>query len=282
MRGQDASSTVVIVSDSDDDKGERELLSLIPRMQQHSKRIPFSVLNDPNIEKLIKAANHNTQLETSDEQFLGRNSKLNDNIVDWYLDLVRERDRATKLGSEGANHNREPTKQDLVILHSKVITKFKEVHAHSKKEERDSLTTQFVSKWFGKRNVLLGRDTIIIPIHQEEKICEHWSVVQLKVPQKAIVYYCSSGGGPQEKECRRLLPIFVKALSEIDDRFDGHWTFLRQASIPQQIDDHSCGLYAVVFADLLAAGSGFTSFNDTQIQALRQALRIIVKANARS
>ena len=155
----------------------------------------------------------------------GRESWLNDNIIDFYFNL---------LSNKGFNKH---LNQSINVISSLEFTRY-------------AKNIQAISDLIIKHNNIFDFDLSIIPIC----IYDHWSMVLINTKDKKVRFYDSNIKLKTNKERKDSIKAFVihiinkdstdkKIIFNICD-----WIFRAQSSLPQQSNTNDCGVYICSYA----------------------------------
>ncbi|XP_052782238.1 sentrin-specific protease 1-like [Mya arenaria] len=159
---------------------------------------------------------------------------LNDEVINFYMNLLMERGEADNKPSVYAFNT---------FFYPKVTSS-----GHSA-----------VRRWTRRVDVL-GMDYIIIPVH----LGMHWCLAIIDFKKKQIRYYDSMGGG--DRGCLNVLQQYLCDESKDKKKKDFDltgWTCVAMKDIPQQQNGSDCGMFACKFAEYVTreAPISFTQEN---------------------
>uniref|UniRef100_A0A8B9SY07 SUMO specific peptidase 1 n=1 Tax=Anas platyrhynchos TaxID=8839 RepID=A0A8B9SY07_ANAPL len=159
-----------------------------------------------------------------DIQTLNNLNWLNDEIINFYMNLLMERSKEKGL----------PT---VHAFNTFFFTKLK------------TAGYQAVKRWTKKVDIF-SVDLLLVPIH----LGVHWCLAVVDFRKKTITYYDSMGGINSEA-CRILLQYLKQeSLDKKRKEFDTNgWSLLSKKSqeIPQQMNGSDCGMFACKYADCI-------------------------------
>jgi Ulp1 family protease len=164
-------------------------------------------------------------------------------IVDGYLHTLQERTPGLK------------------CMGSSFFTKLFNPGGHIKHMPRDTFNMGYASHHFNKIDITQYR-RIFIPV----LVKRHWTLIIVDMDAKQIRYLNSHGGGGSTylTVIKRWLVQCWGNQQTNDLNFD-NWRCLSasEAFTPQQTDESSCGIFLLMFSELLAGGRDVTLFSET-------------------
>lgn len=162
------------------------------------------------------------------------NTWLNDEVVNFYMCLLQDRDQRLCAASSG---NRMPSYYFNSFFIAKLL-------------ENDQYTYGNVKRW-SKKFDAFAMDKIFMPINLNNT---HWVMAVVHMQLKEIHYYDSmSGGGRKYLEAiRRWLVDEMKDKKKAD--YDvSDWKLIdRERHVPQQQNGVDCGVFSIICADYLS------------------------------
>ncbi|KAJ2234746.1 hypothetical protein H4R99_001142 [Coemansia sp. RSA 1722] len=184
---------------------------------------------------------NNTPVTTHDMSTLKPGTWLNDEVINFYMQLIIN--RAEKRG-------------DLPRVHA--------FNTFFYSTLRDSGYAR-VRRWT-RRIKLFEKDLVVVPVH----LGVHWCCATVDFRSKTIAYYDALLG--DNNECLQLLMEYLQQESkdkmgaEFDD--DG-WSMVCAKNIPRQKNGYDCGVFAITFAEHLARDAQLV-FSQSNCPALRR------------
>ncbi|CAM5168980.1 unnamed protein product [Eretmochelys imbricata] len=198
---------------------EEEFPEITEEMEKEIK----SVFRSGNQDEILSEAFRLT-ITRKDIQTLNNLNWLNDEIINFYMNLLMERSKEKGL----------PT---VHAFNTFFFTKLK------------TAGYQAVKRWTKKVDVF-SVDVLLVPIH----LGVHWCLAVIDFRKKTITYYDSMGGINNEA-CRILLQYLKQeSLDKRRKEFDANgWLLLSKKSqeIPQQMNGSDCGMFACKYADCI-------------------------------
>uniref|UniRef100_A0A8C3RSZ0 SUMO specific peptidase 1 n=1 Tax=Chelydra serpentina TaxID=8475 RepID=A0A8C3RSZ0_CHESE len=198
---------------------EEEFPEITEEMEKEIK----SVFRSGNQDEILSEAFRLT-ITRKDIQTLNNLNWLNDEIINFYMNLLMERSKEKGL----------PT---VHAFNTFFFTKLK------------TAGYQAVKRWTKKVDVF-SVDVLLVPIH----LGVHWCLAVIDFRKKTITYYDSMGGINNEA-CRILLQYLKQeSLDKKRKEFDANgWLLLSKKSqeIPQQMNGSDCGMFACKYADCI-------------------------------
>ena len=125
------------------------------------------------------------------------------------------------------------------------------------------------SGWIGRYTLFSPKvHTVLIPIHQAEK--HHWTLAAINTRKRTILYYDSSNL-QSSHILKTLQQYIVSAHWDIkNSSLDlSKWTTKIAADVPQQQNNHDCGVFTMKFAENHSRGAPQT-FSQDDIPLIRQ------------
>ncbi|NWU91950.1 SENP1 protease, partial [Upupa epops] len=214
---------VTVVPEEKDDSrsadGEEEFPEITEEMEKEIK----SVFRGGNQDEVLSEAFRLT-ITRKDIQTLNNLNWLNDEIINFYMNLLMERSKEKGLPAVHA-------------FNTFFFTKLK------------TAGYQAVKRWTKKVDIF-SVDLLLVPIH----LGVHWCLAVVDFRKKTITYYDSMGGINSEA-CRILLQYLKQeSLDKKRKEFDTNgWSLLskRSQEIPQQMNGSDCGMFACKYADCI-------------------------------
>ncbi|NXA43834.1 SENP1 protease, partial [Eudromia elegans] len=199
--------------------GEEEFPEITEEMEKEIK----NVFRGGNQDEVLSEAFRLT-ITRKDIQTLNNLNWLNDEIINFYMNLLMERSKEKGL----------PT---VHAFNTFFFTKLK------------TAGYQAVKRWTKKVDIF-SVDLLLVPIH----LGVHWCLAVVDFRKKSITYYDSMGGINSEA-CRILLQYLKQeSLDKKRKEFDTNgWSLLskRSQEIPQQMNGSDCGMFACKYADCI-------------------------------
>ncbi|XP_045614294.2 LOW QUALITY PROTEIN: sentrin-specific protease 1 [Procambarus clarkii] len=214
---------------------DEELLQLSPEMEDI---IDDALQKAPAGEVLVDK--FNTQITRHDISTLAGLNWLNDEVINFYMNLLMER---------GKNDN------------------FPNVHAFNTFFYPKLMKTGFqtVKRWTKKIDIF-SQDIVLVPIH----LGMHWCLATIDFRVKAIRYYDSMLG--DNNKCLEALLKYLEDehLDKKKTSYDtSDWTLENVKDIPQQMNGSDCGMFACMFAEYLSR-DGVITFDQQHMPYFRR------------
>ncbi|KAJ1721355.1 hypothetical protein LPJ53_004108 [Coemansia erecta] len=184
---------------------------------------------------------NNTPVGTHDMSTLKPGTWLNDEVINFYMQLI--------------------------ISRSEKVSGLPSVHAFNTffySTLRDSGYAR-VRRWT-RRVKLFEKDLVIIPVH----LGVHWCCAVVDFRSKRITYYDALLG--DNDECLELLMEYLR--SESQDKLgvefdDSQWTMFCDKNIPRQRNGYDCGVFAITFAEYITRDAEM-AFSQSNCPLLRR------------
>ncbi|EEB20308.1 sentrin/sumo-specific protease, putative [Pediculus humanus corporis] len=188
------------------------------------KRISSILVGAPSGEVLVEK--YGLQIKRRDLQTLKGLNWLNDEVINFYMNLIMERGKNDKLPSVYAFNT---------FFYPKLIS-----GGHSS-----------LKRWTKKVDIF-SHDMILVPVH----LGMHWCMSVIDFRSKEIRYYDSMGSS--NNCCLQALLSYLKAesLDKKNVPFETtNWELINVDNIPQQMNGSDCGVFSCVFAEHLSRDS---------------------------
>jgi len=185
----------------------------------------------------------NIQLKRSDIHRLRDYEWLNDEVVNFYLNLIMDRNKNS------------PNMPKIFVFN----TFFYPII------EKSNYAYSRVRKWT-KSVDLFSLDKVIVPVH----LGNHWCLAIVNFNNKRFEYYDSLGGDNLtcHKALRRYIADEHKDKKKTDFDFTG-WENYTPKDIPHQRNGYDCGVFMCKFADFSSKNKGF-NFSQKNMQYFRK------------
>ncbi|XP_045143254.1 sentrin-specific protease 1 [Echinops telfairi] len=194
-----------------------------PEITQEMEKEIKNVFRNGNQDEVLSEAFRLT-ITRKDIQTLNHLNWLNDEIINFYMNMLMERSKETGL----------PT---VHAFNTFFFTKLK------------TAGYQAVKRWTKKVDVF-SVDILLVPIH----LGVHWCLAVVDFRKKNIIYYDSMGGINNEA-CKILLQYLKQeSVDKKREVFDTNgWQLFSKKSqeIPQQMNGSDCGMFACKYADCI-------------------------------
>ncbi|XP_067385722.1 sentrin-specific protease 1 [Emydura macquarii macquarii] len=214
---------VTILPEEKEDAKSADNEEEFPEITEEMEKELKSVFRSGNQDEILSEAFRLT-ITRKDIQTLNNLNWLNDEIINFYMNLLMERSKEKGL----------PT---VHAFNTFFFTKLK------------TAGYQAVKRWTKKVDIF-SMDILLVPIH----LGVHWCLAVIDFRKKTITYYDSMGGINSEA-CRILLQYLKQeSLDKKRKEFDANgWSLLSKKSqeIPQQMNGSDCGMFACKYADCI-------------------------------
>ncbi|KAJ6654724.1 hypothetical protein lerEdw1_006587 [Lerista edwardsae] len=209
----------IVPEDSKTDNTEEEFPEITEEMEKEIK----SVLRSGNQDEVLSEAFRLT-ITRKDIQTLNNLNWLNDEIINFYMNMLMERSKQKGF----------PT---VHAFNTFFFTKLK------------TAGYQAVKRWTKKVDIF-SVDVLLVPIH----LGVHWCLAVIDFRKCSVTYYDSMGGMNTEA-CKILLQYLKKeSLDKKQKEFDTNeraGVYLSLKEIPQQMNGSDCGMFACKYADCI-------------------------------
>ncbi|KNA24354.1 hypothetical protein SOVF_016580, partial [Spinacia oleracea] len=209
----------------------------VPLTEEEDRDVVRAFSNSNRRKILVSHDNSNIQITGEILQCLRPGAWLNDEVINVYLELLKERER------------REPKK--FLNCHFFNTFFYKKLIGG-----RNGYDYKAVRRWTTQRKLgygLLECDKIFVPIHKEV----HWCLAVINVKDKSF-QYLDSLGGRDLKVLKVLARYFAdevkdKTGKEIDVN---SWELEFVEDLPEQQNGFDCGVFMIKYADFFSRGLG--------------------------
>lgn len=219
-----------------DDGQQTALLAGREAILSEEDRLKLKSLLRPNSsDRTVVIDKFNIDITISKLSCLCPHSWLNDEIVNFYMCMLQERD--TKLCAE-SNGQRRPSHYFNSFFMSKLL-------------ENGQYNYAFVRRWSKKVDVF-AMERVFIPINLNNT---HWAMSVVYVQKKEVYYYDSMcmNGQKYLDAIQRWLVDEAKDKKQItlDPK---EWKFIQgtQKEVPQQRNGYDCGVFSIMCADYVS------------------------------
>ncbi|PSN41014.1 hypothetical protein C0J52_16055 [Blattella germanica] len=197
------------------------------------KVIDNALIPEPRSEKLVEA--FGMTITRRDMRTLSGLNWLNDEVINFYMELLKERGKLENYPS-------------VYCFNSFFYTKLVTGGGHSS-----------VRRWTRKVDIF-SYDLIIIPIHLDV----HWCLIAIDFEKRTVKYY-DSMGSPNNK-CLECIIKYLKA--ECLDKKKTHfnlsgWLIENVKDLPQQMNGSDCGVFSCTYAEFICRNADivFTQYD---------------------
>lgn len=197
---------------------------------------------------------------------------LNDEIVHYYIALLRKRDKLLCDEASSRGEQKRPSHyfkslfldKLIRLLNGRVTYNYEEVRSWRKSVQTEN-------------NDIFELERIIVPHNISES---HWCCVCVEVQKKTISYYDSMQGSGQGGTVMNALLMYLEdewATAGHESAFPkATWKSVFPENVPYQKNSDDCGVFTLAFADLLSLGEeiNFTQ-DDIYVMRTRIALTLL-------
>ncbi|KAK9454325.1 hypothetical protein V1511DRAFT_501700 [Dipodascopsis uninucleata] len=183
-----------------------------------------------------------------DIRTLGDGQWLNDNIIDFYLEMITQRSRIS-------------TTDGLSIPRSFVYT----THFYTTLSNKGY---KGVSRWAKRKQLVLDQtDYIFVPINVHNT---HWCVSIINLKNRRFEYYDSLGGGAGDAFDHLRQYIVNESKQQVYDLNDiDYWTEYVSKDSPMQENGYDCGVFTCKTIEVLSR-NGLFSFSQKDMSIIRR------------
>lgn len=191
------------------------------------KLIDEALIPKPPNEVLVEA--FGLPIKRHDMQTLAGLNWLNDEVINFYMELLRERGKLENYLSVYAFNT---------FFYPRLLSGG---HAALK-------------RWTRKVDIF-SFDLLIVPVH----LGVHWCLAAIDLCNKTIKYY-DSMGSPNNKCLQSLMKYLQEeSLDKKKQKFDtSGWQMENVQDIPQQMNGSDCGMFSCVYAEFICRNAKFT------------------------
>ncbi|KAK2163279.1 hypothetical protein LSH36_82g00005 [Paralvinella palmiformis] len=195
--------------------------------EEQDEMVDSALVPYPKDQKI--AGGFRLELTRNDIQTLNRLNWLNDEVINFYMNLLMERSSQDGLPKVHAFNT---------FFYPKIIKSGQ----------------QSVRRWTKKVDIF-SMDYILVPVH----LGMHWCLAVVDFRKKEIRYYDSMGGN--NRTCLEALRKYLidESLEKRKERFDmSDWKLNTVKDIPQQMNGSDCGMFACKFAEYVTRDAPIT------------------------
>jgi sentrin-specific protease 1 len=188
----------------------------------------------PNDHKTVVIEKFNIDITVGKLLCLRRNTWLNDEVVNFYMAMLQERDARLCSASDG-------TRLPSHYFNSFFMTKLLENGQYNYGQ---------VKRWSKKFDVF-ALDRVFIPINLNNT---HWVMAVVYVQKKEIHYYDSMSGSGKRYLDAMLDWLVDEAREKKGQQLDkSQWKLIdREQNVPQQQNGYDCGVFSIMCADYVS------------------------------
>jgi sentrin-specific protease 1 len=196
----------------------------------------------PGLEDEVLTEKFNIPIKRHDIRSLIDGEWLNDEIINFYGQLIMERSANTS--------NKYPS---IYFFNTFFFSTLRDIGYRG------------VRRWTKKVN-LFQYDYVIIPIH----LGYHWVCSAINFKKKRFEYYDSLHGGPGD--ALRMLRDYIQNESKDKNNYDmdlSDWEDYCPKDIPSQLNGYDCGVFTLLFAEYLSRKENF-DFTQNHMKYMRK------------
>ena len=235
------------VDESEEDEEEEEEAAL-PEMTDEMEAKISQYLSASPSQKLVDA--YNIPITRKDLDTLRGLNWLNDEIINFYLQMIVER-----------NKNTEKEK------YPNIPDNWAKVYAMNTFFLPKLRTTGYsaVKRWTRKVDIF-SFDKILVPVHLEKEIEKdinlwdvHWCLAVIDLKKKGVYFYDSMGSDKTDILKKLLEYLKQEHMDKKKSEFDTSGFKLENVKdIPRQMNGSDCGMFTLKYAEYLSRNAGIT------------------------
>ncbi|XP_021363854.1 sentrin-specific protease 1-like isoform X2 [Mizuhopecten yessoensis] len=220
--------TIEEIEQEEEEVEEDEKEEVFPELTDEMDRIISNALRPhPEHEVLVEA--FRLQITRKDMATLSGLNWLNDEIINFYMNLLMER---------GKGEGKAKVYTCNTFFYPKIVS-----GGHSA-----------VRRWT-KRVDIFAQDYIIIPVH----LGMHWCLAVVDFKKKLVQYFDSMGG--ENQQCLNAIKKYLCDESKDKKKQEFNltgWSTEIVKDIPQQMNGSDCGMFACKYAEYITRGAEIT------------------------
>ena len=210
-------------------ESEKQKSSEFPDLSNDALSIVKNVLGPGNPDEVF-VSGFNAEITRSDLSTLRDATWLNDEVVNFYFNLIKQRNEKDK--------NLPKVHVFNTYFYPKIM---KSGHAGVKK--------------FARKINIFEMDVILVPVH----LGMHWCLTVIDFKNKQLAYYDSLKGN--NMQCLEAMRSYLKAESMDKRKIDfdtSNWDMIIPKDIPEQQNGCDCGVFMGKFAEYKSRYANFT------------------------
>uniref|UniRef100_A0A1B6KPG0 Ubiquitin-like protease family profile domain-containing protein n=1 Tax=Graphocephala atropunctata TaxID=36148 RepID=A0A1B6KPG0_9HEMI len=219
----------------DDTEGVQLLPEITPQMNE---KINAALKPNPSSEVLVEGFSQ--RITRKDIQTLNRLNWLNDEVINFYLNLIIERGKKDKNMNVYAFNT---------FFYPKLV----------------SGGYNSLKRWTKKVDIF-DNELLLVPIH----LGMHWCMATIDFRDHTVRYYDSMGS--DNNRCLKALLQYLndESLDKKKKEYDiSNWTTKNVKEIPQQMNGSDCGMFSCMFAEYLSRNARI-SFSQSDMPYFRR------------
>lgn len=209
-----------------------------------------SILRKPPTHEVV-ILKYKIDMTYSKIQVLKPGAWLNDEVINFYMSMLQERDSQLSAGVGG----RRTSHYFNSFFMSKLL-------------ERDQYTYSNVRRW-SKTFDVFSKDKIFIPVNIHNT---HWTMAVVFIVKKEVHYYDSMSGSGRKYllALQQWLKDEAKDKKGVEDLDTSDWKLLdREPGVPQQSNGYDCGVFSIMCADYLSDDLPIGSYSQSEMPSCR-------------
>eukprot|EP01114_Cavostelium_apophysatum_P018007 TRINITY_DN5479_c0_g1_i1.p1 TRINITY_DN5479_c0_g1~~TRINITY_DN5479_c0_g1_i1.p1 ORF type:complete len:615 (-),score=139.27 TRINITY_DN5479_c0_g1_i1:51-1895(-) len=207
----------------------RKLSESIPPLSSEEDEIVDEALDDDSDDERIVSEGFGIPIKKSDIYRLRPGEWLNDELVNFYMNILMERSE------------KKPDLPKIFAFNSFFYPLLERKYDYSR-----------VRRWTKKADIF-EMSRVIVPVHMGN----HWCLGVINMEDKRFEYYDSFGGN--NEKCLQLLRRYTADEHKAKKGKDldlSDWENYTPKDIPMQKNGYDCGVFMCKFADYLSKGQG--------------------------
>jgi sentrin-specific protease 1 len=219
------------------------------RLTRDEEEIIKNILNNDTRKKntvVVRAPPDSTwtsyELTRADLQCLRPAKKLNDQVINFYFDLLTARNQRMA-------HAIAPVETRITscFYHTFFTPMFNQGYEYKS-----------VKKWSASKGIeIVKYDKIFVPVHVNNN---HWCLLVVNFKRRRIEYYDSYRSSTSTDGGHRIMHYMKKYIQDENMTYNqkkvdfSNWTMYIPPRLPQQDNETDCGVFMCMFANYLALG----------------------------
>ncbi|CAK9295088.1 unnamed protein product [Gordionus sp. m RMFG-2023] len=255
---------LVYLRDSTKDRKDLPIENYPNLTMEDKKRIESLLYQGSKNDIVIQA--FRIDVKRSDLHTLDHINWLNDEIINFYLNMITERSEK----SSNSSTDDETDKGSTTTLYPSCFN------------FNTFFFTQFTNKGYAsvkrwtKKVDIFSKELILMPVH----IGAHWCMAIIDMKMKVIIYFDSLYSDPHEYYLQMLLNYLEEeSMDKRKKAFDTtNWKLINAQNVPQQNNGSDCGVFALKYAEFISRRENFT-FTQASMPYFRRRMILEISNN---